>query len=241
MGKKEKDIKWKLPKKPQPVWRVFKPLLSPFFRVKNVEFLGEKFPEKCIIISNHNNKKGPMVFEHSLPTYHVTWGAYQMLGSYKMRFRYLRDVLYIQKNHMGKFKATLKASFEALFSIYFYRGMKVLPSYPDARFRRTLQYSIDCLDSGRSISLYPEDSNQGYFDEMTHFFPGFVMLAQQYFKKTGEDLPIFPAYYGRKKKKIVVGKPLYVQDFVKQGLDREQIADKFRLEVNQLFYDHFKE
>ena len=241
MEKKEKNIKWKIPKKRQPVWRIFRPILKPFFRVKNVEFLGEKFPEKCIIISNHNNKTGPMVFELNLPTYHVTWGAYQMLGSYKMRFRYLRDVLYIQKNGVNKFKATLKASFEALFSIYFYRGMKVLPSYPDARFRRTLQYSMECLESGRSISLYPEDSNQGYFDEMTHFFPGFVMLSQQYYKKNGEDLPVFPAYYGRKKKKIVVGKPLYVQDFVKQGLDREQIADKFRQEVNQLYYDHFKE
>lgn len=238
---KEKNIKWKLPKHRQPVWKVFKFIFKPFFYVKNVEFLGEKFPEKCIIISNHNNKKGPMVYEFSLPTHHVTWGAYQMLGSYKMRFKYLRDVLYIQKNQVGKFKATLKAGFEAIFSIYTYKGMKVIPSYPDARFRKTLQYSIDCLDAGFAISMYPEDSNQGYFNEMTHFFPGFVMLADQYYKKTGEDLPIFPAYYGRKKKKVVVGKPLYVQDFVKQGLKRDQIAEKFRLEVNQLYYDHFQE
>ena len=67
------------------------------------------------------------------------------------------------------------------------------------------------------------------------------MLAQQYYKKTGEDLPTFPAYYGRKKKKIVVGKPLYVQDFVKQGLNREEIAEQYRLAVNQLYYDHFQE
>ena len=76
---------------------------------------------------------------------------------------------------------------------------------------------------------------------MKHFFSGFVMLAEQYYKKTGEDLPVFPIYYGRKKKKIVVEKPLYVQDFVKQGLKRDEIAEKFRLEVNQLYYDHFQE
>lgn len=237
---KEKQIEWKLPKHRQPIWKVFKFIFKPFFYVKNVQFLGEKFPEKCIIISNHNNKKGPMVYEFSLPTSHVTWGAYQMLGSYKMRFKYLRDVLYIQKNGVKKWKATLKAGFEAIFSIYTYRGMKVLPSFPDARFRKSLQYSIECLDAGFAISLYPEDSNQGYFDEMKHFFPGFVMLAEQYYKRTGEDLPIFTAYYGRKKKKIVVGKPLYVQDFVKQGLKRDEIAEKFRLEVNQLYHDHFK-
>ena len=232
---------WKLPKRKQPVWRVVKKFLVPFFKVKNVEFEGERFPDKCIIVSNHNNKKGPMVYEISLPIYHVTWGAYPMLGTYKDRFRYLRDVLYIQKNGLSKAKATSKAWFEAIFSIYFYRGMKILPSYPDARFRRTLQYSLDALDKGYAVSMYPEDSSEGYFDEMTNFLPGFVMLSEQYYKKTGEDLPVFPMYWGRKKKKIVVGKPMYVQDLVKQGLSREQIADKFKDAVNDIYRRQFKE
>ena len=87
--------------------------------------------------------------------------------------------------------------------------------------------------------MYPEDSDNGYLDEMTHFFPGFVMLSEQYYKKTGEDLPVFPIYYGRKKKKIVVGKPLYIQEFVRQGVKRNEIAEIFRLEVNKLYREHF--
>ncbi|MBQ8885765.1 MAG: hypothetical protein IJY62_05315 [Clostridia bacterium] len=231
---------WKVPKRKQPVWRVTKKIISPFFKAKEVVFEGEKFPDKCIIVSNHNNKKGPMVFEVSLPVFHATWGAYQMLGTYKERFRYLRDVLYIQKNGFSKFKATMKAWFEAIFSIYMYRGMKILPSYPDARFRKTLQYSMAVLEAGCAVSMYPEDSSEGYFEELTHFLPGFVMLAQQYYKKTGEDVPVFPMYWGRKGNKIVVGKPLYVQDFVKEGLNREEIAEQFRLAVNGLYYKYFK-
>ena len=239
--KNKQEIKWEMPSNRQPVWRVFKWIFKPFFYVKNVQYLGEKFPQKCIIIANHNNKKGPMVYEFSLPLRHVTWGAHQMLGNYNMRFHYLRDVLYIQKNGVKKWKATLKAGFEAIFSPYTYRGMKVIPTFPDARLRRTLQYSMQCLDAGMAISTFPEDSNEGYFDEMKHFFSGFVMLAEQYYKKTGEDLPVFPVYYGRKKKKIVVGKPIYVQEFVKQGLKRDEIAEKCRLEVNALYNEHFKE
>ena len=37
---KEQEIKWKLPKKRQPIWRVFKFIFRPFFYVKKVEFLG---------------------------------------------------------------------------------------------------------------------------------------------------------------------------------------------------------
>lgn len=237
----EKDIVWKVPKRKQPVWRIMRRILKPFFNVKTVEFLGEKFPDKCIIVSNHNNKKGPMVYEINLPVFHASWGAYQMLGNYRSRYNYLRNVLYIQKNGVNKFKATIKAGFEAIFSIFMYRGMKILPSYPDARLRKTLQYSMEVLDSGAAVSVYPEDSNRGYFDEMTHFFPGFVMLAEQYFKRTGEDVPVYPVYYGRKKKKIVVGNPLYVQELKKEGLDRSQIAERFKDEVNELYRTYFKD
>ena len=231
---------WKVPSRKQPFWRVVKAVLKPFLKTKSIEFEGEKFPDKCIIVSNHNNKIGPMVYELNLPVFHASWGAYQMLGSYKERFHYLRDVLYIQKNGHSKFRATSKAWFEAIFSIFFYRGMKILPSYPDARLRKTLQYSMAMLDAGGAVSVYPEDSSKGYFDEMTTFLQGFVALAQAYYKKTGEDLPIFPVYWGRKPNKIVVGKPLYVQPMVQEGLDKTQIADRFKDEVNRLYTTYFK-
>ena len=236
-----KTKEWKTPNGKQPVWRVIRNVFVPFFKAKTIVYEGEQLPEKCIIVSNHNNKKGPMVFEINLPIIHATWGAYQMLGTYNERFHYLRDVFYMQKNGVGKFKATLRAGFEALFSIYIYKGMKILPSYPDVRFRKTLQYSMNVLDAGYAVSMYPEDSNQGYFEEMTHFFSGFVMLAQQYYTKTGEDVPVFPVYWGRNGNKLIVGKPLYVQDLVKEGLNRDEIADRFRLEVNGLYKRHFNQ
>jgi hypothetical protein len=232
---------WKLPKRKQPVWGVVRRIIKPFVKVKTVEFEGERFPDTCIIVSNHNNKKGPVVFEINLPIYHVTWGAHQMLGNYKDRFLYLRDVFYMQKNGIKKFKATLRAGFEAIFSIFFYKGIKVLPTYPDRRFLKTIRWSMQVLESGAAISLYPEDSDEGYFDVMTHFHPGFIMLSNTYYNKTGIDLPVFPMYYGRKKNKIVVGKPLYVQELTKQGLTRDEIAETFKDRVNNLFHKYFKE
>ena len=67
------------------------------------------------------------------------------------------------------------------------------------------------------------------------------MLSEQYYKKTGVDLPVFPMYYSQKKDKIVVGKPLYLQEYVKQGMKRDEIADVGRRAVNQLYYDYFQE
>jgi hypothetical protein len=241
MAKNRNTVGWRVPKRKQRVWEFFKTFFKPFYKAKEIVFLDKKFADKCIIVSNHANKGGPLLYELNLPVFHASWGAYQMLGNYSSRYHYLRDVLYIQKNGMGKAKATFKAGFEAFFSIFMYKGMKILPAYPDVRLRKTLEYSMNMLDAGYAVSVYPEDSSKGYFDEMTYFFPGFVMLADRYYKKTGEDLPVYPVYYGKKKSKIVVGKPLYVQQFVKEGLDKKEIAEKFRLEVNKLYTEHFKD
>ena len=152
---------FKIPKRKQPVFRIVRPILKLFFKPKpKIYFLEGQAPqEPAIFTINHVNKTGPMIYELYFPVFCAKWGAGQMLGNYKSRFRYLRDVLYIQKNGLKKFPATLKAGFEALFSIYFYRGMKILPTFTDARFMKTISYSVETLKSGTSIMIFPEDSS----------------------------------------------------------------------------------
>ena len=39
---------------------------------------------------------------------------------------------------------------------------------------------------------------------------------------------------------MVVGEAIYVQDLIKQGMDREEIAQYYRDAVNNLYYQYFK-
>ena len=241
MAKTKKKIKeYKVPGRKQPFFKIFSFFIRPFFSAK-VTSLIDDIPEKAIVVANHSAKKGPMTLELNYPRFNVKWGAHEMLGNYKSRFLYLRNVLYIQKLHKGKFSATLKAAFEALFSLRVYTGMKMLGTYPDIRIRHTIENSIKILDSNATVMVFPEDSNEGYFDEIKSVFPGFVMLAERYYKKTGEDLPVIPVYYSQKHKQIMVGKPLYVQELMKEGLDRQGVADRFKDEINGLYTTYFKD
>ena len=160
-----------------------------------------------------------------------------MLGDYNSRFHYLRDVYFIQKRGMKKFPATLIAGFEALFSIYFYRGMKVAPTYTDGRLKRTIKHSNECLDQDMSVIIFPEDSSEGYHEKLTSFFPGFVMLAKHYQKTHNkENIPIYPVYYHKKLNKLVIGKPSTLADY--PNMDRQQIADSFCTQVNDLLKEY---
>lgn len=231
---------YKVPGRKQPFYSFIKWILRIFIKAK-VELHCDSLPEKAIVVTNHSAKMGPLVLDLYYPHFNVKWGAHQMLGGYCSRFSYLRNVLYIQKLGMKRFPATVKALFEAFFSKMLYRGMKVIPTYTDERFLYTVRSSIQVLDAGASLMIFPEDSAKGYFDELTAAFAGFVALAEQYYNRTGEDVPVVPAYYHKRSKKIIVYPPLSVQALKKEGLDRYQIADRVKERINDIFRTHFKE
>ena len=235
MKKKKKTIvvTFKLRRK-QPFFSFVKGILRCFYKKPKIINLAGQLKEKSIIIPNHCHKKGPLMYELHYPVFHTLWGAHQMLGNFKSRQNYLRDVFYIQKRGFSKCRASFLAGFEACFSQFFYKGMRVLPTFTDGRLKDTINKSIDFLNQGVSVMIFPEDSSTGYHDVLTQLFPGFVLLAERYFKKTGEDLPIYPVYYHTKKKVIVIDKPHYVQDLKKQGLDRNGIAQFFLTKINDL-------
>ncbi len=237
----KKKFKFKTPKRKQPVYSFFRPILSRL-ATKKIEVinLNEEISDKCIFVGNHEGKKGPLIYEKYLPKFLCPWGAYQMLGGYVDRYKYLRNVLYIQKLGKGKFSATLKSAFEAIFSILIYRGIKVIPSFPDARLIKTLNYSTGVLDNNMAVMVYPEDSNNGYLVEPPKFFNGFVMLGEYYYKKRGEDVPVYPTYLSLKTKKLVIGKPLFINELKNQGLSKDEVAERFRQEVVNLYRNYIK-
>ena len=227
-------------KKRQPVWKCVSKVLKLFFRKPKIVSLSGELPQKAIYVANHSAMFGPLMYNLHLPAETAAWGAYPMLGSYKMRYHYLRDVYFIQKRHKSKFSATILAFFEAFFSPFFYKGLRVLPSYNDTRFIATIRKSMQMLDNDISVIIYPEYSRDGYRELPTRFYAGFVELARYYLKKHGQDLPIYPVYYHAKKKVMVIGEPQYISDYLNRGLNRKQIAQEFCTQLNSLFLEHIQ-
>ena len=219
--------------------RPFYPLI--FKKPETINLAGD-IPDKHIVVVNHSAKSGPAALHIRYPKTTCKWGAYQMFGNYQSRKAYLRDILYIKKLSMPADKKTsFKAALMARLCPGIYKGMRMMPTYPDARFTNTLRQSSMVLDANLAVMVFPENSNDGYKEVLTEFFPGFVMLAEKYYRAKGEDVPVYPAYYSVKKRVQVIGKPMYVQDYVKQGMSREEIAKVFCDAVNQLYYDYVQD
>ena len=200
-----------------------------------VNLSGEELPKKAIYLMNHEGARGPMVFELYFPKRATPWGAHEMCGNYRERWKYLYHVFYRQKLHYGKFRSFITATLFGIVSGWLYNSVGLIGTYRDARLIETIRNSYSVLENNQSIVIFPENSDKGYKEMPIAFNRGFITLAKSYFKKTGEDLPIYTVYYSRKKSKFIVGTPGYVNRMLSDGGDERETAEIFLRKCRELY------
>ena len=98
---------------------------------------------------------------------------------------------------------------------------------------RTIKQSLEALENGENIVVFPEDSKNGYLPELEGFFPGFVKLAAVCARK-GIDVPIYVTYFKKKEKQYVVDAPVMYSELVKDGASCAEICRRLVERCNQL-------
>ena len=200
----------------------------------------QKLDKRAIFVANHSAASGPLTYELYFPHYFIPWGTHEMCGNYKMRWNYLYHVFYRQKLKYSKFKAFVLATGFGAISKFLYRATGLIGTYKDARLTKTFKHSFAVLDKDISLLIFPENSNDGYFDKPIQYQEGFVKLSKLYYKKTNIDLPVYNIYYSKEKNKIIIDKPLKINELAKQGFTEDQIAKKFLENAYNIFENHIE-
>ena len=189
----------------------------------------------CIMIGNHSAVSGAMTYRLALcPPAFMTWAAHSMCEGYRARSKYMRKTFYRQKLGFGKFGSNVLGSLFSIVLGVFYKTAGTIPVYYDGRVKKTFEYSLQPLGEGVSVLIFPEDSDTGYFDVLEkEMHPGYLTLARLYRAKTGEDLPVYPMYYSKKKNVIAVGEPQYTGK-LSETMDKNEMNEFFRKSINAL-------
>lgn len=209
-------------------------LIKRFTRRTEFIYLGEKITEPTLLLSNHAGISAPYGFEAYMNEPLRMWGAYQMTKGYKSVKRYYTDVFLRQKHpNYSNFKCKLLGFLISPLAALYYSGNTVIPTYPDARFKETIRESEETLDKGMSIVVFPEDSSNGYFEQLKSVFGGFAVLCERLYKK-GKDVLIACCYYHKKKRKCVVDNPARYSVLRGKTFDRNALAEKILKRINGL-------
>jgi len=217
-----------------------KALLRLFKKAPTIIDLNEnEDTSPALYVANHCAANGPLTYELYFPRSFVPWGTYEMCGNYAMRWKYLYHTFYQQKLGWSKLPAFVVASVFALVSRLLYSGVELIPTYPDIRFMRTIKRSLEALERGQAVLIFPEDSSGGYHEVLEEYHPGFVMLAEKYKQRTGRDIPIHSVYFSVKRNTIVIDKPVFLPHLREklniQGQGFSRVAAFFRDRTNALY------
>lgn len=220
--------------KRRPFFRFFKWATRIFVKKPKIINMNETLENGSIFLCNHVGASAPFMLEYYFPRDFHFWGTYEMTMGFKERWRYMAYKEFPNMRHNNKFMSVVKASAVAPFSGMFYKGLQLIPTYPDGRLKKTIETSMDYLSKGSNIIIFPEDISHGYFDVLKSYFSGFWLLAKQYYLKFKKDIKIYNMYFKKKCKTLIIDKAISVKELLSKNLSRHQIAEKFKDRANEL-------
>lgn len=228
-------MKTKKFKQKRKAWfRGFKQFLKIKYKKAQFIYLGEKPTERAIILSNHVGTDAPLTLEIYSDYPIRLWGAYQMNSGLKQLYKYQSGVYYHLKKGWNIHLSRLFCLLASPLTNLFYKGLNLISTYPDARLRNTLDQSFAAIkDNGENIVVFPEDSTDGYCDELKGFHAGFVMLAEKCLQN-GIDVPIYACYFKKKQRQYIFDAPAMYSELKAQFGNRNAIAEYLCMRCNML-------
>lgn len=197
-------------------------------------YLGDKIEKPSLILTNHVGSRAPLTLELYAPFKTRFLGTSEMNGSIKDLYHYLSETYYYKKKKWNYVLAKVFSFIAAPFVYHYYRGLKLISIYDDYRFINTIKEAYTVLNVFKeNIVIFPEDSSNGYFDKLTHFYSGFILVCDYAYKK-GLDLDIFVCYLNKKTKKYIIDKPIKYSSLLDKKLTREEIVDSLLNRCNEL-------
>lgn len=239
--KKEKNKETCYLNQRKPFFNFVKKIARVFVKKPEIINLNEEpIHDKAIFLSNHGINGLGGLFAHELyfPKTFIPLGQYEMFSNFRERWLYLYELHYKMRQGETVIVSFLKATIVALFSRMIYKGTQIIPTFTDSRSIYTFKECVKTFDSNNAIMLYPENLDDLYNNIFREFHPGFVAIAELYYKKRGIDLPIYPVYYSHQLNMIVIGKQEYAIPLLNKGMTREQVADFYKNKLNNLFVDY---
>lgn len=214
-------------------FRIIKKLMKGRYKEPEFIYLGEKPTKASIILSNHEGTDAPLSLEIYADYPIKMWGTYEMNSGLITVYKYLANVYYHQKKHWNLFVSRVFCLLAAPLTYMFYKGLRQVSTYTDARFKTTLSKSIEAIQAGENIVIFPENSEDGYHAELKQFYAGFVMLARLCYKK-GIDVPIYVSYFKLNERQYVFDKPIFYSELIKKCANKEEIAEYLLERCNSL-------
>jgi hypothetical protein len=189
--------------------------------VKKYKLYGtENLPEEpCVLVGNHSQAYGPLAAEYCMPRESYIWCVGEMLNRKEIPAYAFKDFWENNKPPRTHWFYKMLGHLIAPLAAYALSNAHTVPVYRDNRVVTTFRRSVDLLEEGADIVIFPEkvDPYNAIIGEFNEYF---AFLARIYYQKTQKALRFTPMYIAPNLNSIHFGKPVCYNP---EGDDRAEI------------------
>ena len=219
-------------KKQSLMFKIIRFLVYLFYRRPTIVG-AEKLPEEpCILVGNHTQMNGPIVGELYLPGRHYVWCAGQMMRWKEVAPYAFKDFWSFKPKWTHPFFHLLSWLITPL-AVCLFNNAHTVPVYHDARLRTTLRESMERLDEGNSLVIFPEH-DVPYNHILCDFQDRFIDLARMYYRKSGKVLSFVPMYVAPALRQTYLGEAIRFDPAAPIEQERARIKDALMTAITEI-------
>ena len=192
----------------------------------------ENIPDEPVIfVGNHTQMNGPIMAELYFPGKRLIWCIGEMMEWKEVPSYAFTDFWSFKPKWTHWFYRILSYLITPL-SVLIFNNADTIPVYHDARLKDTFRQSVNALEKGISLVIFPE-KNEKYNHIVYEFQEGFVDVARLYHRKTGKEPVFVPVYLAPRLKKLVFGRPIRYDSSAPSKAERDRISDYIKEEITR--------
>ncbi len=208
-------------------------ILRPFNRHKmvNLDHIKQDSENPIVFLGNHAEIYGPIASALCFPVPVRFWVISHMMGRSRDVRAYLYENTFSKKTFLPVFMRRLLARLMGWLSVNIMCGLNSIPVYRDSpmKLRMTLRKSVEALENGDNLMIFPEHPDGKYVKgSVSELSPGFLMLAEAWWKRSGRKLRIMPVYANRTKRTFTFGDEITYEPENGYASEQERILREAR-------------
>ena len=202
---------------------------SPKYTLHGTENLPE---EPCVIVGNHSQMFGPIAGELYIPVKHDVWCAGEMMH-WKEVPAYAYKDFWSGKPKSVRWMFKIASYLITPLCVLVFNSAHTVPVYHDTRLISTFRRSIERLQEGSSMVIFPECYDE--HNNIVHAFQDkFIDLARFYYKKTGTALQFVPLYIAPRLSTLYFGTPIRFDPEADIRLERSRICNALMDDITRM-------
>ena len=177
-------------------------------KVENADHIDTDDENPLVFLCNHGEFYGPMACKIYVPVPIRAWANATMMGDKKAVTQYIYDNTTSRQEGMPEIEKRILAKMAAWLSVNVMGQLECIPVHKDSplKLRETFRQTIEAMEAGDNILIFPENPEQKYPREgIGDLSPGFLTLADIYWKRKQKRMRFLPMYADKKRRKLVFG------------------------------------